>query len=1121
MGAPEVVRYLFQPLVNMRVGGVLGVEAVPVVHPGGLPELYRTAERDGRLAEQDVRLAVGAVRAFSAFLSFLPLHVNILASTVVHDLARLDVLREEVRRAGRREHELTLEIGPPVPPVDTAALLDGVEHLRACGFRIALDEVGGPHTNLTLIADVRPDLVKLHPQVVQGLTERRGRLGVLEGMNRVCESAGAGVVVCGVDTEQQLGILRHHDIRLLQGDVLAKPAESPPRALTVPKAHGYVEVATGRPADATTGPRITEYLVAAATLPPDVTADEVRAVFAEHSEANGVVLVDEEGRPQYSLQRDRFLLAVTGPYGHALHARKPASRLADKPQIVTTTTTAMEALRLVMRSDRDRLHDDVVVVDEQGRCLGAVRSVDLIKGLAELRVDEAAQLNPLTHLPGSDSIAREVGRRIDRGENFAVGWLDIDRFKAVNDVAGFSAGDELIRQIARSLTDAATTLESVAVAHIGGDDFLMVAAPDELRTLAEMVLDPMRETKGVRISLSLATLECAPGSAASYQEVSRRLAGVKRFAKRLPGTSWAASHLDVGRIEVLRGPEPVAEYPAETTQGVLSGLGSGGETGGETAGLEHTRAPADAGQVPSTADRPRDVSALARLQRSSQRFTDLLSLAPVGIGLFDEAECLVDANAALCDLLGYELNELRGMTAGHLIHPQAQTEPDHGDAAHFWLSAPSLATNNRMLIRSDGTPVYCELHAALSVADDGTQFWLVVFQDITERQRVAEALHHRATHDDLTGLPNRTALGEMLEDLLADPEGPRVGALICDLDNFKRINDSLGHDAGDSVLTALATRLQSGVPAGCTVSRIAGDEFVVVCTDVDEAGGIDALATQVSSLFRSSVPVHGGQLVRLSAAIGAAVSDESGMTGADLLRHADAAKTDAKSRGAGHVARAGPVVRTSAGQQVELEGQLRTALASDGLTLFYQPIVDSSGWITGAEALLRWPRPDGTLVSPGMILPVAEQGGLLRELDRWVLRTALGQAATWPTRPDRYSPEVTVNVAELTSGDSGFIDEISQIIDESGIDWGRVVLEVVETALADLPPRPLAVMHELAGRGVRFAVDDFGTGYSSLARLRDLPAQIIKVERRFVAGVAKDRTDLAVGPANLENAPAW
>ncbi|MBB5805846.1 diguanylate cyclase (GGDEF)-like protein/PAS domain S-box-containing protein [Saccharothrix ecbatanensis] len=512
-------------------------------------------------------------------------------------------------------------------------------------------------------------------------------------------------------------------------------------------------------------------------------------------------------------------------------------------------------------------------------------------------------------------------------------------------------------------------------------------------------------------------------------------------------------------------------------------------------------------------------AAETRMKRSSQRFADLVSLTPVGIGLFDEGERLVDANDALCDLLGMDLEQLRGMTAGQLTHPDDNGNPLPSIDS---MSAPDAERTHkipqRILVRRDGVQVYCELHIALSVQDDGRRFWLIVFQDITERRRTAEALRHQATHDELTGLPNRALVKEMLAELLESPERSKVAVLFCDIDNFKRVNDSLGHDAGDELLVALARRLEGGLPESCTAARLSGDEYVIICENIDRVGGVDALATRVAGLLRTAVPVH-GQLVRVSASIGAAVPNGSRATGNDLLRFADAAMFEAKRSGAGRVSLASAALIASADRQVHLEGQLRDALAHDGLTLHFQPVVGVDGVVQTAEALVRWPHPDRGLLPPDVFLPVAEQGDLLRELDRWVLRTALKEASTWP-EPGGHPVSVAVNLAGLVPGDPEFVDIVANTIAEAGIPWDRVVLELVETALVDLPSRVRATMDELAARGIRFAVDDFGTGYSSLARLKDLPAQIIKVDRRFVSGVGNDSSDFAVAKAVVDMARA-
>ncbi|WP_181188338.1 putative bifunctional diguanylate cyclase/phosphodiesterase [Actinopolyspora mortivallis] len=511
-------------------------------------------------------------------------------------------------------------------------------------------------------------------------------------------------------------------------------------------------------------------------------------------------------------------------------------------------------------------------------------------------------------------------------------------------------------------------------------------------------------------------------------------------------------------------------------------------------------------------------TAVRRMERSSQRFTDLVDVTPIGIGLFDESQRLVDANDALCELLGYRLEQLRGTSAVGITHPDDRaidlTDTESSGRRRGHGGSPQ----QRMLVRSDGQPVYCELRSVPSVQDDGTRFWLVVFQDVTERRRNAEALRFQATHDELTGLPNRTAVKEMLTGMLAGRNSGSTAVLFCDLDNFKRINDALGHDAGDELLVALARRLEDGLPQGCVAARISGDEFVVLCVDVDRVGGTDALATRVSGLLGTAVPLR-GQLVRLSASVGAAVPSDEATDGDDLLRFADAAMFEAKRSGPGRVSLAGPALMASADSQLRMEGQLRDALNGDQLSLHYQPVVNSAGEIVSAEALLRWPHPERGLLSPGVFLPVAEQAGLLRDIDRWVLRTALREAADWPRGP--VGPvSVAVNLGALVPGDHGFVDYVADCVAASGLDWDRLVLELVETSLVELPFRSRDAMRELVARGARFAVDDFGTGFSSLARLKELPAQIIKVDRQFVSEIHSNRCDLAVTKAVVDMAAA-
>lgn len=565
------VRFAFQPLINVKIGAMVAVEILARPPQSSVSELFRMAAKQRRLTELDVELAVAAVTNAAEHDCLLPLHLNLFGGTVTHDFARLNELHVRLHDLGRKPHEVVLEIGPPFARLDPEELADGVRKLRAMGYGIAIDGVGKGDVPLSLMADLAPGLVKLDRDVVTGVPMDAGRTAVLEALQHLCTAIGSELVAEGVEDMRQLHALRRHGIRLAQGNLLAPATRRPPTKVSIPTFDTEVTDPCGTPVTPpAAGPRVTDFLSPATTLPVNATADKVRGVFADHPEISGVVLVDDLNRPQWTIDRNRFLLAVTGPYGHALHANRPASRLADQPRLVTTATTAMEALGILAGADQARMYDDAIVIDEAGRCLGAVRASHLIRGMAELKVEEAAALNPLTRLPGSDAIARDVARRIAAGDVFTVSWLDIDGFKDVNDTAGFSAGDDLIRSLGRSLTDAAAALPSAQVGHLGGDDFLAVCAVDDLASLSEQVLAPARVADGLTVTVSFATLVCTPSTVSTYEEVSRLLAPLKRRAKGLQGTSWVLGRPDTDQIEVLRGDEPDAqpEFPADESPDV-------------------------------------------------------------------------------------------------------------------------------------------------------------------------------------------------------------------------------------------------------------------------------------------------------------------------------------------------------------------------------------------------------------------------------------------------------------------------------------------------------------------------------------------------------------------------
>jgi diguanylate cyclase (GGDEF)-like protein/PAS domain S-box-containing protein len=524
-----------------------------------------------------------------------------------------------------------------------------------------------------------------------------------------------------------------------------------------------------------------------------------------------------------------------------------------------------------------------------------------------------------------------------------------------------------------------------------------------------------------------------------------------------------------------------------------------------------------------------------RVGRATQRYLDLVAVAPVGVGVFNREGRLVDANPALCAMLGTPIDRLKGATARAMTVDAAPDAARRaGDMA--WLrTVPAGARNSYRVAqcpirRIDGTSVWCELSVTVSVGDDGRPFWLVVFTDISEQRRAADVLRIAGTHDELTRLPNRSSVSARIGRLLAGPDRRKLAVLCCDLDDFKRVNTALGHAAGDQVLIMLAGRLQRELPIGCSPARLSGDEFVVVCDDIDAVGGVNRLAESVSALLRAPMQID-GHPVRVTASIGVALprdlpinAELPGPSGAspgaeDLLRLVDAAMYDAKQRGPGELSFVTTDSAQAAGHQLRLEDELRAALATDELVLHYQPVVGPDGAVRSCEALIRWPHPERGMVFPDTFIPVAERGGLMKELDKWVLRTAAREAAGWPAH-GRRPVGVAVNLAGMLPGDRDFLPTVRSVLAETGLPGDRLVLELVETSLMSLPEQTLAAMDELAGLGVRFAVDDFGTGYSSLARVKELPAQIVKVDRSFVREISSDPADFAVARAVVQMAAA-
>ncbi len=502
----------------------------------------------------------------------------------------------------------------------------------------------------------------------------------------------------------------------------------------------------------------------------------------------------------------------------------------------------------------------------------------------------------------------------------------------------------------------------------------------------------------------------------------------------------------------------------------------------------------------------------ARRAASDERFRSAFENAPIGMAVQALDGKFQQVNEGLCRLLGYPRKDLLGSSSIDLIHPEdreaalARVERARGaglDSYQFELR----------LVRSDGRVVWGKV--SVSVVRDQTDeagYFISQIEDVTGRRRDEERLAHQALHDALTGLPNRALLIDRLGRELerAKNGGPPAAVLFCDLDRFKVVNDSLGHQTGDRLLVACARRLREIVRSTETVARFGGDEFVVLCTDVTARSEVIEVAQRLSEVLRAPFSIDGTEL-HVTTSIGIAFSDDEASDTHELLRDADAAMYRAKESGRDCHVVFEPEMRAVAIERLETEAALRQAIVGGGLTFDVQPLVElKSHAIVGGEALVRWRRGD-VLVPPVEFVALAEETGLIRPLGAWMVRAVCEHLATWQ-RSSRLLEgfQVMINVSSRQLDTQDFVADVESVLAETGIDPASLCFEITESVLPEDGGPALRVLKRLRELGCGLAIDDFGTGYSALAHLKRFPFDTLKIDRSFVSGLGQDPEDEAI-----------
>ena len=648
--------------------------------------------------------------------------------------------------------------------------------------------------------------------------------------------------------------------------------------------------------------------------------------------------------------------------------------------------------------------------------------------------------------------------------------------------------------------------------------------PKELRAAIEVALYKATVEQRLRESEQWfsTTLRCVADSV-----IATDPEGMIRFINPAAEliTGWSSEEAigrNVDEVLLLQQKGTGAKVESPVRRAMKDNSVVGVDYGTELAARDGTLRPVDNSAAPIRGDDGRVLGAVVvfrdvgerlkaeeLLRNSEERFRNAFDFAPVGMALVALDGRFLQANGAICSLLGKDETELAELTQMDVTHPG-----DIGmerDLLTQILTGETPAVQFEKRYRLKGGADICVLVSiSLLRQDDEPRCYLYQVHDLSVRKAAEYQLARLAHFDALTGLANRTRLRDEADGMLARAhrQGQRLAVVFLDIDNFKQVNDSLGHDAGDRLLQSVAQRLKACVRETDCVARLGGDEFVVMLSDIINPEDVSVVTEKVRMALSEPFDLE-GQEVPVSSSLGVSVYPDDAIDLQKLFRCADSALYHAKAEGRNNVQFYRPELTARVEARVNLQSSLHRALERGEFVLHYQPLVAlPDGKAIGAEALLRWQHPARGLIPPDAFIPIAEDTGLIVELGEWVLHEACLEAVRWQKAGKPLTVSVNVSARQFKAGT--LVEAVQRALASAKLEPGRLCLEITEQIALHNTEHNLAILEELKALGVAIAIDDFGVGYSSLSYLKRFGPHSLKIDRTFVRDLANDPDDAAI-----------